>query len=586
MLPFFAASRPIGDPTGVSNVNQPSPAIVAQGAVRRLPRLALLALCFAYIVPGLLGREPWRGADMASFGYMLDMAQGTTGWLDPQLMGLRPEADGLLAYWIGAWFIQASPGWLSPVLAARLPFAIMLAITMAATWHAVHDLALQPRAQPIEFAFGGQADSTDYARAIGDGGLLALIACLGLAQPMHEVTPWAAQLCFTAITFHAAAGFGRRVLQPALALGVGLAGLVLSAAPTLAVLFGAGAAVLHLLAPGADVGGRRRALRVAGLLALCTVLAAALASALELWRWRIVWPIDSDNKDWRSLGRLLLWFTWPAWPLVLWTLWRWRRQIWTTQFSLHLALPLWFAVITIGASWTTRPADRALLLSLPALATLAAFALPTLRRSVAALIDWFTLLFFTGCGIIIWIIWFAMQTGVPRQAAINVFKQAPDFHAQFGWASFAIAVTASIMWGWLVQWRAGRHQPVIWKSLVLPAGGATLCWLLLMTLWMPLLDFVRNYDLATNRLRAQVGAQACLQVQDISRDQIAALRYHGGFRLVTQTPQAGCGWLVADPELLAQGRQRIDPRAWHEQARIQRASGKGDELILYRRIAP
>ncbi len=567
-------------------MNQPSPAIVAQGAVRRLPRLALLMLCLAYIVPGLLAREPWRNADMAMFGYMLDMARGATSWLDPRMLGLRPEADGLLPYWMGAWFIQWSPSWLSPVLVARIPFALMLALTLTATWYAVYTLAMQPRAQPVAFAFGGEADPTDYARAIGDGGLLALIACLGLAQPTHEVTTHVALLCFCALTFYATAALARRLLLPALALALGLSGLVLSAAPTLAVSFGGGAAVLHLLASEHGAGGRRRALRVAGLLALFTVLAAALASALDLWRWRIVWPTDADGKDWISLGRLLLWFTWPAWPLVLWTLWRWRRQIWTSEISLHLALPLWFGLVTVLAALTTKPADRALLLALPALATLAAFALPTLRRSVAALIDWFTLLFFTGCGIVIWVIWFAMQTGIPRQAAVNVFKQAPDFHASFGWTAFVIALSASMVWGWLVQWRVGRHQAAIWKSLVLPAGGAALCWLLLMTLWMPLLDFVRSYELVTDRLTAQVGPRACLQAQDLHRDQIAALRYHGEFELVPASPDSPCQWLVVDPELLAQRRDPVDPKRWREQARIERASGKGDELHLYQRIEP
>ena len=57
--------------------------------------------------------------------------------------------------------------------------------------------------------------------------------------------------------------------------------------------------------------------------------------------------------------------------------------------------------------------DRALLLSLPALATLAAFALPTFERSVSALIDWFTLLFFSGCALIIWVVWISLMTGVP-----------------------------------------------------------------------------------------------------------------------------------------------------------------------------
>ena len=38
----------------------------------------------------------------------------------------------------------------------------------------------------------------------------------------------------------------------------------------------------------------------------------------------------------------------------------------------------------------------------------------------------------------------------------------------------------------LVRWRTGRHRNALWKSLVLPAGGVALAWLLLMTLWLPL----------------------------------------------------------------------------------------------------
>lgn len=523
---------------------------------------------------------------MATFGYMREMARGATSWLDPQLLGMRPDADGLLPYWIGAWALQWGPAWISPVLLTRLPFTAMLALTLVATWYAVYHLASNPRAQPVAFAFGGEANPTDYARAIGDGGLLALIASLGLAQLSHEVTPHLAQLCFAALTFYAAAAIGYRILVPALGLAAGLTGLVLSAAPSLAVLFGGGAALLHLLAADPATGGRRRALRSAGILALLTLLVAALASALELWRWRILLPQDDGSKDWRALARLLFWFTWPAWPLVLWTLLRWRRQLMSRAISLHLALPLWFAGVAIFAALTTKPADRALLLALPALATLAAFALPTLQRSVAALIDWFTLLFFSGGAVVIWIIWFAMQTGVPRQAAANVFKQAPDFQARFSLPIFLVALCATLVWAWLVKWRVGRHQSAIWKSLVLPAAGAALCWLLLMTLWMPLLDYVRSYKVAVAEVAAQVAPERCLQALDISRDQVAALQYHGGFTVEPATAQARCRWLVADPGLDGKQDARLDPDRWRLQARVRRSSGKDDEVLLFGRVGP
>src|SRR5690606_30462994 len=111
-------------------------------------------------------------------------------------------------------------------------------------------------------------------------------------------------------------------------------------------------------------------LRWAVTLAAATLLAALIAWSLDLWRWRIV---DSGGgKEWQSLARLLLWFGWPAWPLALWTLWRWRKQIASRQGHRHLLLPLWFLAVSIAATLTTQPADRALLLGLPAMAALAA----------------------------------------------------------------------------------------------------------------------------------------------------------------------------------------------------------------------
>jgi 4-amino-4-deoxy-L-arabinose transferase-like glycosyltransferase len=95
-------------------VNQPTPAIVAQSAVRRLPRWALLLLCLAYVIPGFVMRGPWRSNDMEAFGYMRELALGKTDWLAPKLSGLAPSMDGLLPYWLGALSCRASSGCSAP----------------------------------------------------------------------------------------------------------------------------------------------------------------------------------------------------------------------------------------------------------------------------------------------------------------------------------------------------------------------------------------------------------------------------------------------------------------------------------------
>jgi 4-amino-4-deoxy-L-arabinose transferase-like glycosyltransferase len=563
-------------------VNQPTPAIVAQSAVRRLPRVALLLFCLAYLLPGFIGREPWKSADMTAFGYMADLAHGNASWLKPELLGLPSDVDGLLPYWLGAWALQWAPGWVAPDFAVRIPFILLLALTLAATWYGVYYLARSPQAQPVAFAFGGEANPADYARAMADGGLLALIACLGLAQLSHETTPALAQVCFAALTFHAVAAMPYRTAGPLVGLAVGLGGLVLSGAPMMAVLFSAGSALICLMDRPRESHAARRADIGVAALALMTLLAAALAWQFDLWRWRMAQPGSGQMAgwiEWRNLGRLLLWFTWPAWPLALWTVWRWRRQL----GSRHVALPLWFATVAAGATLTMQASDRSLLLGLPAMAALAAFALPTLRRSVAALIDWFTLIFFTSCAFIIWVVWIAMQTGVPRQPAANVARLAPGFEPSFSLISFAIALLATLAWAWLVKWRVGRHRAAIWKSLVLPAGGAALSWLLLMTLWLPLLDFARSYAPLVRNVAARLDQPECVEVYGLSRGQIAAFQFHGQLRLKPAALKAQCPWLLVDADTQSTLRKSVNLRQWALQATVRRPSDDDEDVLLYQR---
>src|SRR5215207_701486 len=337
-------------------------------------------------MPGLVGRGPWKSADIVSFGYMAELARSTEGlarWLDPMLLGLRPETPALIPYWIGAWAIKIAPAWVHPDLAVRIAFALLLWGTFTATWYAVYYLARTTQAQPVAFAFGGEARPTDYARTIADGALMALIACLGLAQLGHETTPALAQLFFASQLFYGIAALPYHRVAPTIALVVGTIGMTLSGGPTVGLALGIGCFVFLAL------DRRRRAGEEtpdeepgysAGAIATifgATLLAGLLAAWLGLLQWKIELPGSrTGSRVWselRSQAKLLLWFTWPAWPLALWTLWRWRRQL----TARHVAVPLWFALVPLAATWTTSFSERSLLLALPAFATLAVFALPT-----------------------------------------------------------------------------------------------------------------------------------------------------------------------------------------------------------------
>lgn len=576
-------------------MNQPTPAIVSQSAVRRLPRLALLLFCVAYVLPGFLGREPWKNDDVSAFGVMLEMAAGHSGWWSPQVLGVAAEEAGLLPYWLGAAFIRLLP-FFSPEFAARIPFALLLALTLACTWYTVYHLARHPAAQPVAFAFGGEANPTDYARALADAGLLALVACLGLAQLSHETTPDLARLAQVSLLLFSAARLahagGRQSWRTVIFWSLASLSLVFSGAPWIAALLGGGLLIVLWLARRSSTPATPETdwLQEAPESARDPLLWCGLAWALILLVALLTGQLPPpalqtplDQVQWRSWGKLLIWFTWPTWPLALWTLWRWRHQL----LRPHVALPLWAVLVSAADSAFSDERDRALLLALPALAALAAFALPTLRRSVSALVDWFTLLFFSGCALVIWVIWFAMQTGIPAKPAANVAKLAPGFVPEFSFVLFALGALATSAWIWLVVWRVGKHRQALWKSLILPAAGSTLCWLLLMTLWLPLLDFGRSYGPISRGIAKLVDRQQCVLADGLTQAQIAALQYHGAIQLVRTDSDQGssCRSMVVSPDSQPTLDSRVDLTQWAFKATVRRLTDSKESLLVYQRVS-
>jgi hypothetical protein len=546
----------------------PNPALVTREAARRLPRLALLIFCAAYVLPGLFGRDPWRGADLNAFGQMLALAEGRASWLAPALGGV-PTGAALLPHWIGGATIAWTSPWLDAALAARLPFALLLILTLVAVWQAAFHLARTESAQPLPFAFGGEADPADYARAIADGALLALIASLGLLQLGHETTPELAQLAALACLQWALAAALHRPQAWPIRLGVllSLPALAASDAPAMALAIGLGGVVLSWRAP-------QPALRaMLPWLGAATVLAALVAWPVHAWRWRAAALIDPVQ-----LVRLVVWFLWPAWALTLWTLWRWRRHL----LQLHLAIPLLSVTVSLATCVLMGGSDRALMLALPGLAILAAFALPTLHRSTAAGIDWFSVFFFSLCALIIWVIYIAMQTGFPEKPAANVQRLAPGFQAPLSVLAIVVALSGTAAWIWLVRWRTGRHRAALWKSLVLPAGGVALCWLLLMTLWLPLLDYGRSYRPAIERLQRWLPAQGCIAAPGATASVVAALEYHARRRVDASADASlgRCGTMV----VVHRGpSQPAAPAGWQEIARERRPTDRHEWLLVYRR---
>lgn len=562
----------------------PVPVRLTESAAVKLPRLGLIALLLAYGLPGLFGRDPWRTDDAVGFGVMWTMAQGGwQDWLIPNVAGAIYLDDGPLFFWVGALLIKLFGGWFPPHEVARLATLGALAVAASSIWYAVYLLGRRSEAQPQQFAFGGQPNSKDYGRALADGALLICLATLGLLVRAHETSAEIPQFALLCFAIYALARSLDKPATGALSLGLAIAGLVLVRGPAVALVPLTTAAVLVARTPAwRALGSGWFAIVVATALVPCALWLVLVRNAnggaeyLAAW-WSVqrvgVWA--SLPSTWLYYLRNLPWFAWPAWPLAAWAAWTWRGHRGVPQF----AIPGTGLIVTLlYLAFGEATSDTAMVTVVPHLVVLAAFALPALRRGTANLIDWFALMMFSVFAALIWLGWIAMMTGTPPKIANNFAKLAPGFVPAFSWLPFVVALAATIAWAWLVRWRVFSRPEVLWRTVVLSAGGVTIVWVLFMTLLLPYVDYLKTYRYVSARIARIVPAGDCVRAEYVGLAQRASLAYFDRLEFGSQ-----CHWMLRHQNV-SQTLPPVDPARWQKVWEGRRNTDRYERFSLYRRV--
>ncbi|MHA6845680.1 ArnT family glycosyltransferase [Ralstonia syzygii] len=520
-------------------------------ATSALPRWLLLAICVIYGLSGLFFRDPWKNEDAAGFGVMWSLATGNgQDWLMPNIVGRPFVQAGPLVFWIGGAFIRVFGQWMGPSDAARLTTALFFFVTCACIWYGAYLLGRRAEVQPFEFVFGGQPSPHDYGRTLADGALLIFLACVGLAQRGHETTPLVGALCFVALTLYGLIRALDRPVLGSLIYGFGIGCLSLAGGPILPLVV-----TLSVLATA----------RVTRALPIKPLLTVALPVSLVLgWSWPAMAYLLAANptdavtfiREWARfdrhqytgptahslsyIARNLLPFAWPVWPLAAWAWKSWSGM----RTAPHIALPLAILVPQfVLLLLQPQPGDDGFLLLIPPMAVMATFALPTLKRAAINAIDWFALLAFTLLGGFVWLVWIAKMTGYPAQIARNVFRLLPGYRPTFSWTALLCALLVTAAWVLIVLWRTSRVPKAIWRAVVISAAGTTLLWVLMMTLWLPTINYAKTYrEVAQSAALALPRTYTCVQPIRIGDAQLASFAYFGHIRF--GNPEDNCDILL------------------------------------------
>jgi 4-amino-4-deoxy-L-arabinose transferase-like glycosyltransferase len=524
----------------------------------------LALLLVLYIVPGLIGHDPWKVEDATAFGVIFDMLQ-RGNWLTPSIAGQAyPHAP--LYYWIAA--ACGKPlSWLLP-----LPDAVRLSSGLF-TFMILGFAHLAARA----------LHGRDYAVAAP----LVLAGSIGFLVHAHQTQPMLITLATHFAAYWALARLdrqpGRAALILGLALGIGMLGNGLaSMALLLPVAFFAFALSSNKQKTGPALLG---SLLLSAAILLLWLLPLNLYAPKYLSDW---WQLEQDplgspaDPLAAALGYLAMlpWYAWPAVPLAGWTLWSKRRLLNTPALALPL---LGFFSTWLGLSLLYEARSVPALLLLPPLVLLAVPGLPSLRRGAANAMDWFGMMTFTLFAGLIWVGWCAMVFGWPERLARQVVRLEPGFVGSFSALPFLLALLATAAWGGLIA--SSPRSP--FRGMTHWAAGVTLFWLLAGALWLPWVEYGKTYrPLAAAIAKVLPAQQGCIAGAGLADAQRASFDYFSGIVTLPHDAQSGqrCDWL------LTQGHARSDDNApdgdWTRVWQGNRPGDRKEKFRLYRRAAP
>ncbi|AXK39825.1 ArnT family glycosyltransferase [Crenobacter cavernae] len=489
----------------------------------------LLLLTFVWLWPGILGHDPWKPDEPFVNAVILNMLH-SGNWLTPMVHGEAYLDAPPLYYWVAAALARAFSPWLLPLHdAARLATPLFMAIGLT---------------------FAGMTGRELIGRRHGRSVVLILIGSLGLLATGHQMTPAVAGFAGFAIAFYALA---LSLRAPGLAGALLAAGLVLTFLST--SLLEVSLLVLSSLMLTAFSAWRNKGYAIT--LAMALLLALPVAG---LWPWLFAHAEPAAFARWwyeEALGplngfgrvgffhefgyypKLVLWYTWPAWPLAAWTVYRSRRFD-----EPLLQLPLLFFVVTlILLTLSDRQSSTYALPLLLPMAVLAAVELDTLKRGAAAFLNWFGLMTFGFFGVLIWAGWAAMNFGWPAKLAERAAYFSPGYLPQVSWPATLAALAATAVWLWAVTRRhlRGRQAVTNW------AAGITLFWGLALTLWLPWLDAAKSYRPVVDKMMAALppaAKNACVATERNNLLARLSWQYYGDLSLTAfeRGAEPPCGW--------------------------------------------
>lgn len=594
-----------GSPSGVAAAAAAAAVTVAVSAADtsrdRALRLAwrawllVAALAAAYLLPGIVGHDPWKQDETYTFGIIQHMLE-TGDFVVPTNAGQpfmeKPPLYAAVATSL-AWLLQR----VMPLHdAARLASALFAALAFGFIARAARSASRAERwldlrvLGPVVLSAGTLVVvkhvhdmMTDVAlfagTAMGFCGLLELVMQhvargrqLQHGLPVRPSGPWAAPL------------FGA---------GVGIA--LMSKGLFVPLVFAATLVAAMALYPACRTRAFARSLGLAALVfapfALIWPIALFLRSEtlFMTWFWDnnvgrffgfSVPELGAENDKPFFILRAFVLLGFPVAPLAITALARGAWREWRTP---RIALPVLFAGIGLAVLQVSATSRQLYILPFFApLALVAAQAIERLPRALHLAWDYLSRALFGTVVMLAWAIWAVMADPNASRAGVAVLgRWLPlDWTMPLvpGFVIGALALTVG--WLWLLP-KLRTTGP--WRGALSWGAGALVAWGLVYTLLLPWLDVAKSYRSVFEDLNAHLALEwndgDCMaSLHGLGESEAPMLYYFSGIRHtpIDDATTTRCTWMIV------QGVRAVDPAPGSEWKLFWTGARPGDNEELLR----
>jgi 4-amino-4-deoxy-L-arabinose transferase-like glycosyltransferase len=521
----------------------------------------LLVLCAIWVLLGLTGHAPWKPLESTSISIIKNILDGGS-LIAPLASGASPLETPPLYYLSAAASAKLLAPFASTHDGARLINAFWLSIILLMV---------------------GMTGRELWSRGVGRHATFIMIGTIGLVISAHSLSAEVASLASTATGFYALALSKRRPWRASGLFGtaVGIGFLSFGIMPILILV--STALILPLFFKPWRTQSFAKFLSTSALIASPPIIAwlALLQhyNPLLFTQWWQDSLYDFNQANYLYFLRILIWYAWPALPLSLLGLWRYRKQLFTKpKFQLMIVFFI-CSMFFLGLGAATKDIN-ALPLLLP-LVALSAGSVEHLKRGLAAALNWFGVMLFGLIGGLIWLGWIAMMTGYPAKIKVRIQFLSGLNELSFNWVTFVIATMISLIWAFVCLRAKQTNKSTVTNWAV----GMTFGWGLLMTLWLPLIDSAKSYQpMFASMSKVLPKKFGCMNSLDVGQPQGLLLKYYTNIQLqpFETTQQLNCDFYLLQD---VKGVGKMQPgQEWKQIWKGKRVADRKEGFRLFQRI--